>query len=93
MLSLCETCRTHQAAEVNCGVSHRTGFADLNGVLALASRAWAKAHGPASVATATIPSSHASVERMQRAVEGVCFMWAPFKSCQMIDRIRTKSRA
>ena len=77
-----------------CGsVSYTALLTYLDGVLALASSAWAKAHGPASVATATMPSSHASVERMQRVVEGLFFMWAPFKSCQMIDRIRTKSRA
>jgi hypothetical protein len=77
------------------GVSHAALLAHLDGVLALASAAASvrRTHGPASVATATIPSSHASVERIQRAVEGVCFMWAPFKSCRMIDRIRTKSRA
>ena len=79
-----------------CGsVSYTALLADLDGVLTLASAAasvWGT-HGPASVATATIPSSHASVERMQRVVEGLFFMWAPFKSCQMIDRIRTKSRA
>lgn len=79
-----------------CGsVSYAALLAHLDGVLALASAAasvWG-AHGPASVATATMPRSHASVERMQRVVEGVCFMWAPFKSYQMIDRIRTKSRA
>jgi hypothetical protein len=77
------------------GVSHAALLAHLDGVLALASSAATvgRAHGPASVATATMPSSHASVERMQRVVEGLFFMWAPFKSCQMIDRIRTKSRA
>ena len=79
-----------------CGsVSYTALLTDLDGVLALALTAapvW-RAHGPASVATATIPRSHASVERMQRVIEGVCFMWAPFKSCHSIDRIRTKSRA
>ena len=77
------------------GVSYTALLANFDRVLTLASAAASVrgAHGPANVATATIPSSHASVERMQRAVEGVCFMWAPFKSCQMIDRIRTKSRA
>ena len=79
-----------------CGsVSYTALLTDLDGVLALALTAapgWG-AHGPASVATATMPSSHACVERMQRVVEGLFFMWAPFKSCQMIDRIRTKSRA
>ena len=76
-------------------VSYTALLAHLNGVLALPLAALAvwRTHGPASVATATIPRSHASVERMQRVIEGVCFMWAPFKSCQMIDRIRTKSRA
>ena len=79
-----------------CGsVSYTALLTHLDGVLAipLAALAVRRAHGPASAATATIPRSHASVERMQRVVEGLFFMWAPFKSCQMIDRIRTKSRA
>jgi len=77
------------------GVSRAAGLADFDGVLTLASGAasvW-RAHGPASVATATMPRSHASVDKMHRVIEGLFFMWAPFKSCQMIDRIRTKSRA
>ena len=79
-----------------CGsVSYTALLTHLDGVLAFASSAATvgRTHGPASVATATMPSSHASVERMQREVEGLFFMWAPFKSCHSIDRIRTKSRA
>ena len=70
-----------------CGsVSYTALLADLDGVLALASAAasvWG-AHGPASAATATMPSSHASVEKMHRTVEGVCFMW-------LLSRVATAS--
>ena len=67
-------------------VSYTALLTYLEGVLTLALTAapvW-RAHGPASVATATMPSSHASVEKMHRAVEGVCFMW-------LLSRVATAS--